>query len=67
MINHNPRNDGSFKSGSDNQQVAIYVHYRSSIQVAIAIKSLNGLRLVSPGNVTLRCSFGTSKYCANFL
>jgi len=58
VINHNPKDvyEG---------QVAVYVHFKSSISVAIALKILNGLQM-SDGN-TLRCSFGTSKYCANFL
>ncbi len=42
----------------------MYVHYKSSVDVAIAIKCLNGLRV---GHFVLKCSFGTSKYCANFL
>jgi len=36
------------------------------MNVAIAVSCLNGLR-ISYSNTTLKCSFGTSKYCLNFL
>lgn len=61
VINHNPH---GARGGSENQ-VAIYVHYKSSIGVAIALRCLNGLRIME--SVVLKCSYGTSKYCANFL
>ena len=82
MINYNPKDvyEG---------QVAVYVHYKTPISVAVALRvskkfeffliiksnlnesflsivqCLNGLQM-SDGN-TLKCSFGTSKYCANYL
>lgn len=46
-------------------QCAVYIWYEHPIQVAIALKCLNGLRL--GGRYTLKCSFGTSKYCLNYL
>ena len=46
-------------------QCAVYIWYDSPVQVALAISCLNGLRL--PNNKFLKCSFGTSKYCMNFL
>jgi CCR4-NOT transcription complex subunit 4 len=60
-------------------QCAVYVWYAHSIQVALALKviknlnkincfilqCLNGLKLGDHYN--LKCSFGTSKYCSNFL
>ena len=45
-------------------QCAVYIWYESIESVAIALKCLNGLRI---GQGTLKCSFGTSKYCMNFL
>ena len=45
-------------------QCAVYIWYESIQSVAIALKCLNGLKI---GQVTLKCSFGTSKYCMNFL
>jgi hypothetical protein len=47
--------------------VAVYIHYESKVEVALAIKCLNGLRVGGNSNFVLKCSFGTSKYCANFL
>eukprot|EP00347_Sterkiella_histriomuscorum_P000504 403375596 len=46
-------------------QCAIYVWYSHPIQVAVAIKCLSGLKFGTKG--ALKCSYGTSKYCANFL
>jgi hypothetical protein len=49
-------------------QCAVYIWYDSPINVAIALKCLNGLKIGgASGNSTLKCSFGTSKYCMNFL
>ena len=64
VINHNPKKDSLVSTKTYGSQVAVYVHYKSSFDVAIAIKCLNGLRV---GQFVLKCSFGTSKYCANFL
>jgi len=78
VINYNPK---EVYEG----QVAVYVHYKSSVEVAVALKvsdcwqsvlytylltyllcqCLNGLKI--SGGSTLKCSFGTSKYCSNFL
>lgn len=58
MINYNPRDAYEGK-------VAVYVHFSDPSEVAVSIKCLNGLK-ISDGS-TLKCSFGTSKYCANFL
>lgn len=44
----------------------MYVWYESPVNVAIALRCLNGLKIVY-SNSTLKCSFGTSKYCSNFL
>lgn len=46
-------------------RVAVYVHYDNPIQVAVALKCLNGLKIGE--GCTLKASFGTSKYCSNFL
>jgi CCR4-NOT transcription complex subunit 4 len=45
-------------------QCAVYIWYESTPSVALALKCLNGLKI---GQGTLKCSFGTSKYCMNFL
>jgi len=68
VINHNPKKEinDSFARVYESQ-VAIYVHFTSNVDVAIAIKCLNGLRVGKQGQFVLKCSFGTSKYCANFL
>lgn len=51
-------------------QCAVYVWYESPTSVALALSCLNGLRIPTSGNskyCLLKCSVGTSKYCANFL
>jgi CCR4-NOT transcription complex subunit 4 len=48
-------------------QCAVYIWYDSSVNVAIALKCLNGLKIGGGSGATLKCSFGTSKYCMNFL
>ena len=65
MINHNPKKEVADFQRTYEQQVAVYIHYQSSSEVATAIKCLNGLKIC--GGYVLKCSFGTSKYCANFL
>lgn len=64
VINHNPKKEFPATTRAYESQVAVYVDYMSSVDVAIAIRCLNGLRV---GHFVLKCSFGTSKYCANFL
>ena len=66
-VNHQPKD-------SYEGQSAVYVWYKHPIQVAVALKvrlaaspvqCLSGLKL-GPKSI-LKCSFGTSKYCSNFL
>ena len=61
--------NGQTKKEYESQgQCAVYVWYESSLSVALALCCLNGLRIPLGNHHTfLRCSFGTSKYCANFL
>lgn len=51
-------------------QCAVYVWYEDPINVVLALACLNGLKIPSYGQAKqgyLKCSFGTSKYCVNFL
>ena len=67
VINHNPKKENDSFCRVYESQVAVYLHYASNVEVAMAIKCLNGLRVGGNSNFVLKCSFGTSKYCANFL
>ncbi|OII72353.1 RNA recognition family protein [Cryptosporidium andersoni] len=49
----------------DYETYSAFITYRDELSATKAIKSVNGKKIF--GNNTIRCSFGTNKYCSNFI
>ncbi|EEA06839.1 RNA recognition motif. family protein [Cryptosporidium muris RN66] len=49
----------------DYETYSAFITYCDELSATKAIKSVNGKKIF--GNNTIRCSFGTNKYCSNFI